>query len=71
MGQRIGRIVSTHNKYIIHGQEVVDAHVMTLAAKCPGLTTLADKCRELKHADFGCCRDLTDAAVAALADKCR
>ena len=42
-------------------QEFEDAHVITVADKCSGLT----------HADFGWCKNLTDAALLAVADKCR
>ena len=68
-------------------QEIKDAHLLTLAAKCRGLTHvrfnnclyltdaavvgLADKCRGLTHAEFWGCDNLTDAAVLELADKCR
>ena len=68
------------------GHGVIDAHLMALADKCPGITyatfwncselndaavvALADKCREITHANFRGCYNLTDAAVIALADKC-
>ena len=44
-----------------HHPGVTDAHVLSLAGSCTGLT----------DADFRRCENLTDAALLALADKCR
>ena len=68
------------------GENVQDAHLLALAAKCPGIMyanfgncdkltdaavlALADKCPGITHADFTRCWNLTDAAVVALAGKC-
>ena len=68
------------------GHDVIDAHLMALADKCPGIMVarfgscenltdaaviaLVDKCRGIMRAGFDGCINLTDAAVIALADKC-